>query len=187
MNLCKLIQFPSTLLLFIIFYQFVKQSDDSNNIDIGANPSAEEAEEGYESTSTSGINVVLQNRLVDYDMKKSEFKKHIKSFSKNLLERVGKENPERASFLKSNLPKAVLKFIENFDDYSLFIGESLNENGVIVLCKYAEECSIGSKVDVYVWKDAVVEEKCVSQFIVFPEAIGETFQRDLGRARHFSG
>eukprot|EP00794_Sanderia_malayensis_P011012 gene11012-12175_t len=143
-------------ILYHVYGKFVKESSDDSNINIGANPSAEEEQEGFEANVTTGIDVCLANRLVDSSMTKSDYKKHVKAFSKALLANA---KPERAEFLKANLPKAVAKFLESFDDYSLFVGESVQEGGTVVLCKYADNCIIGSTVDVWVWKDSVVEEK----------------------------
>ena len=42
-------------------------------------------------------------------------------------------------------------------------GESMEEEGTYVLCKYPDgDCPLGTKIDVYILKDAVEEEKCVS-------------------------
>ncbi len=142
-------------------FQFVSYSENED-FDIGANPSEEEQEEALNSASTTGIDVILQNRLVETSMSKAQYKKGIKEFCKKLLERVSKESPERAAFLKGSLPKAVAKILEGFDDYSTYVGESSGEGGCVVLAKYPEDTKIGCTIDVYVWKDAVVPEKQVS-------------------------
>ena len=95
-------------------------------------------------------------------MSKAQYKKHIKTFSQNLVKTAAESDPARADFLKKNLPKAVQSFLENFDDYSLFVGESYGDGGVVVLCKYPDNCVLGCNIDVYVWKDAIVPEKFVS-------------------------
>ena len=145
-------------LYYHINAKFVKDSDDGN-YDIGGNPSEEESAEALETTVTTGIDVCLQNRLVDSTMTKAQYKKHIKTFSQNLVKTAAESDPARADFLKKNLPKAVQSFLENFDDYSLFVGESFGEGAVVVFCKYPENCVLGCNIDVYVWKDAIEPEK----------------------------
>ena len=93
---------------------------------------------------------------------KSQYKKDIKVYVKNLLAKVAEKDSERANFLKNNLPKVVGEWIKEFDNITAYKGESMSVDGTYVLCKYPEgDCSIGCKIDVYVLKDALVEEKCV--------------------------
>lgn len=95
-------------------------------------------------------------------LSKAEFKKEMKKFAAALIKKVGEKDESRAAFLKANLPKVVLEWIKDFDNLSLFRGESLSDDGCIVFVRFREQCDIGSPVDVYVLKDAVEEEKCVS-------------------------
>ena len=143
-------------------FQLIEEGSD-DNYDIGANPSAEEEAEGTEAAVSTGINVVLAQRLIEMELSKDQYKKDVKNYAKSLLTKVGETNPERAAFLKENLPKIVSKWITEFKELSIYQGESMGEGGTYVLCKYPDgECPIGTKIDVYVLKDAVEEEKCVS-------------------------
>ena len=49
---------------------------------LGSNPSAEEAGETYEVDSTSGINVVLDCRLVETQYDKKAYQRHLKDYMK---------------------------------------------------------------------------------------------------------
>ena len=98
---------------------------------------------------------------------KDQYKKDIKAYVKALLEKVKESNPERASFLKSNLQTCIAKWLQDFKDITAFKGESMEDEGTYVLCKYPpEEYAIGTKVELYILKDAVEQEKIVSWYCV---------------------
>lgn len=142
------------------------QERDDGNYNIGANPSAEEADEDVEANVTTGINIVLSQRLVEVSLKKEDYKADIKVYVKNLIKKVAETNAARAEFLKANLQKVIANWLSDFNNMSVFRGETMGEGGTYVLCKYPEgDCSIGCKIDVFILKDAVEEEKCVS-FII---------------------
>ena len=94
---------------------------------------------------------------------KAQYKKDIKAYVKTLMTKIGESNPDRAKFLKENLQKTITEWIQGFDNMTTYRGESMDDAGTYVLCKYPEgDCPIGSKIDVFILKDAVEEEKCVS-------------------------
>ncbi|XP_065056527.1 translationally-controlled tumor protein homolog [Rhopilema esculentum] len=139
--------------------KFIQQSE-TGDYDIGANPSAEEADEGTEASVTTGIDVALANRLIEMSTTKAQYKKDIKVYVKKLLAKVAETDSKRADFLKNNLPKVITEWIKEYDNMTAFKGESMSVDGTYVLCKYPEgDCNIGCKIDVYVLKDGLVEEK----------------------------
>ncbi len=69
--------------LYKIKGKYVTRSDKVNDCLLGANPSAEEQEEGADENSTSGIDVVLDNRLMPTAFgSKKEFQAYFKDFVK---------------------------------------------------------------------------------------------------------
>ena len=60
--------------------QLVTESTDIDESKLGANASAEEAAESSESSSTTGINIVIANRLVETGFKKKDYMKYIKEY-----------------------------------------------------------------------------------------------------------
>jgi len=146
-----------------IYYKIegkVVEERGDDNFDIGANPSAEEEAEETTVTVSTGIDVVLAQRLVEMGTTKDQYKKDIKTYVKSLLQKVKESNPERANFLKTNLQPCITKWLQDFKDITAFKGESMEEEGTYVLCKYpSEEYALGTKVELYILKDAVEQEK----------------------------
>merc|ERR1712080_664473 len=72
----------------------------------GSNASAEEADEGTDSNSTSGVDIILNHRLTE------TFKKNINNYVKDLLGR--------------------------FKDLQFYVGESMDNDAMIVILDYKE-------------------------------------------------
>ena len=104
----------------------------------------------------------MAQRLVEISLTKDQYKKDVKGYAKRLLDKVGLTNPSRVDFLRKNLSPTVATWVSEFKNMTVYQGQSM-EDGTYVLCKYPEgDCPIGTKIDVYILKDAVEEEKCVS-------------------------
>lgn len=101
-------------------------------------------------------------------MTKGTYKTDIRAYAKRLVEKIKETDEKRAKFVKENLGPVITKWLSYFDNATLYKGESMHENGTYVLCKYPEgDLKVGSQIDVFVLKDAVEEEKCVSGISVF--------------------
>jgi len=50
---------------------------------IGGNASAEGGEEGADTTSKQGVDIVMNSRLVEYALSKKDYMTHIKSYMKS--------------------------------------------------------------------------------------------------------
>merc|ERR1719233_2591845 len=146
-----------------------KMTTERTDIDdsmFGGNASAEDGGEAYESEAVSGINIVLAHKLVETNFGKKDYQKYLKGYMKGLkgkLEELleeAKENktkPQRseediAAFIK-NTPTVVKDFIlKNFDDFQFFLGEKMDCDGMVVLCRWEEEVPVlyfflGEKMD----------------------------------------
>ncbi|WP_407809528.1 translationally-controlled tumor protein, partial [Staphylococcus aureus] len=65
----------------------------------GANPSAEEADEGTDDVVESGLDLVLNQRLTEVQFSKNDYKNYLKSYTKMLQDKwkeVGKSEEEMA-------------------------------------------------------------------------------------------
>lgn len=77
------------------------------------------------------INVVYSHRLVETSFAKSDFIKYIKAYMNRVKGYLRKTNPERvAPFMKSAEP-FVMKMLKNFDEYSFYMGESMDAEAAI--------------------------------------------------------
>jgi len=125
----------------------------------GANASQEEQDEGTDETSTSGIDVVLDNRLVEVNFlqDKKAYMGYIKDYMKALIKRMEdqKKKPEEVDQFKKDVQAAVKKLMERHGEFQFFTGESMNASeGMVALVEYRDEIPILS-----FFKHGLTEEK----------------------------
>lgn len=123
---------------------------------IGGNASAEgaDADAGGEASSQSGINIVLANRLVSYDMKKKDFITFIKEYSARLLAKLTEESPDQVDVFKKGSGKFVKELIGEFKEWEFYCGASMHPDGGLAFVKWDEETPY-----VYFFKQGLEAEK----------------------------
>ena len=130
---------------------------DTYDIDdsaIGGNKSAEIADEGADSTSKQGVDIVLNGRLVEYTLGKKDYMTHIKTYMKQVKERLENEKPEEVALFQSNAQNFVKEVLGDFKEYQLFCGESMNPEGMLALMKWEDD-----RPYMYFFKHGLLEEK----------------------------
>ncbi|OCK95853.1 translationally controlled tumor-associated [Cenococcum geophilum 1.58] len=130
----------------------------NENINIGANPSAEEAEEGIEDNAETVIDVVHSFRLNETNFDKKTYLSHLKTYMKKVKEAMkekGASDDEIKEFEKGASTFAK-KIVGNFKDYEFLIGESMDPDGMVILLNYRED---GITPYVTVWKHGLSEMK----------------------------
>lgn len=141
--------------------------DNVDNINIGANPSAEEAEEQLDSSGPKLVNnVVYGNRLSylgDEDSKTplftsqkdyfSQLKKYLGTIKTKLNEN-GATEAEIKDF-QTRAQNYYLNHIKpNFSNYEFYAGDSMNMDAMVVLLRWDE-----AQQFVTVWKHGLKAEK----------------------------
>ncbi|KAJ1737383.1 hypothetical protein H4217_003557 [Coemansia sp. RSA 1939] len=109
------------------------------DVDIGANPSAEEVEEALENGAETVNNVVHAGRLQSTNFDKKSFMTYIKGYMKDLTKYLEENNPERVEGFKKEATDLVKKVLGNFKDYEFYTGESMNPEGMVALLNYRED------------------------------------------------
>lgn len=136
----------------------ISMSNDIDEALIGGNKAAEpgDEDESVDASVTKGINVVLTHRLVETGFTKDSFKDWLKTYMKALKERVEKKTPERVAAFQKGMSTWAKDVLANFGDYSFYIGESMDINGMTVLMGYRED-----QITPYFifFKDGLQEEK----------------------------
>ena len=92
----------------------------------GANASAEELDEGTDEGSTSGVDVVLNHRLVETGFgDKKGFTDYLKSYMKKVLKYL-EENDRKAEIdeFKTNINKVMKEMMGKFKDLQFFTGKT---------------------------------------------------------------
>ncbi|VVC32395.1 Hypothetical protein CINCED_3A020365 [Cinara cedri] len=94
----------------------------------GANPSAEEAGEGTEEAVESGVDVVLNHRLMEtyaFPDKKS-FTLYLKEYMKRLVDKMNENGSTEVDVFKTNINKVMKDLLTRFKDLQFFTGENMD-------------------------------------------------------------
>ncbi|KAG7164489.1 Translationally-controlled tumor protein-like [Homarus americanus] len=107
------------------------------NIELeGANPSAEEADEGTESNVVSGIDIVIYMRLQETGFgSKKDYFAYMKEYLKLLKGKL--EGTPEADKLAS-IQKPITDLLKNFKNLQFFTGESMNPEGLVAIGDYKD-------------------------------------------------
>lgn len=134
--------------------------------DIGANPSAEGADddEGVEDRGECVNDVLDTFRLQPTSFDKKSYMIYIKGYMKKLKEHLAANHPERVDKFQSAAQAFVKRILENFDDYSFYVGESMDPEAMVVIMGYYEN---GVDSYVYLFKDGVKTIKMASRVNAF--------------------
>ncbi|EDW61328.1 translationally-controlled tumor protein homolog [Drosophila novamexicana] len=145
--------------IYEVYGKLVSRNQD-NIVLAGANPSAEEADEGTESAVESGVDVILNHRLQEsfgFADKKS-FTLYLKEYMKKVLEHLQENAPNEVDVLKTNMNKAMKDILGRFKELQFFTGESMDVDGMVAMCEYRE--LNGESVPVFMFfKHGLQEEK----------------------------
>jgi len=127
-----------------------------DNVDIGANPSAEGGDEGAEDGAETVNNVVYSFRLQQTQFDKKSFLTYIKGYMKKVKAHLQENSPEEVETFEKGAQSYVKKVIGSFNDWDFYTGESMDPDGMLILLNYRED---GTTPYVAIWKHGVSEEK----------------------------
>jgi len=131
----------------------IKQGAD---VDIGANASAEEAEESLEDGMITVNNVVHAFRLQSTQFDKKSYLTHLKGYMKAVKAKLQETNPDRVAAFESGAQAFAKKIVANMKDYEFYTGESMDIDGMVLLLNYRDD---GVTPFLTFWRDGVREEK----------------------------
>ncbi|KAL1496947.1 hypothetical protein ABEB36_007992 [Hypothenemus hampei] len=125
--------------IYEVYGKHVTRKNGEIQLD-GANPSAEEFDEGTEDASESGVDIVLNHRLMEsfaFPDKKS-YTSYLKDYMKKLIPKLEKDSPDQVDVFKNNLNKAMKDILARFKDLQFFTGESMEIEGLVGLMEYRD-------------------------------------------------
>jgi len=127
----------------------------------GSNASAEEADEGTDTNSTSGIDIVLNHRLVETGFSaKKDFGAYLKDYMKK-VQKFLEENDRKGEIdaFKANVTAVVKELLPKFKELQFFSGEACDPDAMVVMCEYKEVDGEERPVLMF-FKHGLEEEKC---------------------------
>ncbi|XP_023946478.1 translationally-controlled tumor protein homolog [Bicyclus anynana] len=126
----------------------------------GFNPSAEEADEGTDSACESGVDIVLNHRLVEcfaFGDKKS-YTLYLKDYMKKLVAKLEEKSPDQVEVFKTNMNKVMKDILGRFKELQFFTGESMDCDGMVALMEYREINGVATPIMMF-YKHGLEEEK----------------------------
>jgi hypothetical protein len=126
------------------------------DVDIGANPSAEEQDETLEDGAVQVNNVVHSFRLQQTSFDKKSYLAYLKGYMKAIKAKLNETNPDRVDAFEKGASAFAKKIVANFKDFEFYTGESMNPDGMVALLNYRSD---GVTPYFTLWKDGVKEVK----------------------------
>ncbi|KAJ3722885.1 translationally controlled tumor-associated [Lentinula raphanica] len=126
------------------------------DVDIGANPSAEDAEDALEDGATQVNNVVHSFRLQSTSFDKKSYLTYLKGYMKAVKSHLLESHPDRVEAFEKGAAAFAKKLVANFKDYEFYTGEGMNPDGMVALLNYRED---GITPYFTFWKDGLKEVK----------------------------
>ncbi|PBL02605.1 translationally controlled tumor-associated [Armillaria gallica] len=126
------------------------------DVDIGANPSAEEQDEGLEEGAIQVNNVVHSFRLQSTAFDRKSFLLYLKGYMKTVKAKLAETNPDRVEGFEKGAQAYAKKIVANFKDFEFYTGETMNADGMVALLNYRED---GVTPYFTFWKDGLKEVK----------------------------
>ncbi|CCE62420.1 hypothetical protein TPHA_0C02670 [Tetrapisispora phaffii CBS 4417] len=127
-----------------------------DNIDIGANPSAEGGDEDVEDGTELVNNVVHSFRLQPTAFDKKSFLTYMKGYMKAIKARLQESDPDAVATFEKGAQTYAKKVIGSFKDWEFYTGESMDPDAMVVMLNYRED---GTTPFVAIWKHGIRKEK----------------------------
>eukprot|EP00092_Neocalanus_flemingeri_P041484 GFUD01045171.1.p1 GENE.GFUD01045171.1~~GFUD01045171.1.p1 ORF type:complete len:173 (-),score=66.64 GFUD01045171.1:348-866(-) len=127
----------------------------------GSNASAEEADEGSESNSVSGVDLVLNHRLVETGFgSKKDYTIYLKDYMKKIVKYLEDNNKaDQVDEFKKNINGVMKELLGKFKDLSFYTGENMDSEAMILIMDYREHEGEERPV-ILAFKHGLEEEKC---------------------------
>merc|ERR1712061_569415 len=132
-----------------------------DDFDIGANASAEEGAEGTEEQTESGVDLILNHRLVETGFgKKADYMNYLKDYMKRIVAYLESNNKaDQVDGFKKNINGVMKSLLGKFSDLQFYTGENMDPKGMIILVDY-KEYNGEERPCVMFFKHGLEEEKC---------------------------
>lgn len=137
--------------------KMVHRTEDFDDALIGGNASAEIQDEGCDSSSVSGIDIILNHKLQETSFTKEAYKVYIKEYLKAIKVKLEETNPDRVKGFMTGAQGEIKKIMGNMKNYQFYTGETMNPEGMVGLLDFRED---GITPFMTFFKDGLEIEKC---------------------------
>eukprot|EP00090_Calanus_glacialis_P007125 TRINITY_DN1559_c0_g1_i1.p1 TRINITY_DN1559_c0_g1~~TRINITY_DN1559_c0_g1_i1.p1 ORF type:complete len:173 (-),score=52.16 TRINITY_DN1559_c0_g1_i1:210-728(-) len=125
--------------MYEVYGKHITRSED-NIVMAGSNASAEEADEGTDANSVSGVDLVLNHRLVETGFgSKKDYTIYLKDYMKKVIKHL-EDNDRTAEVdeFKKNINGVMKELLGKFKDLQFYTGESMEADAMILIVDYKE-------------------------------------------------
>ncbi|KAJ8247051.1 hypothetical protein GJAV_G00258210 [Gymnothorax javanicus] len=137
--------------------KMVSRTEDIDDSVFGGNASTEAQDEGCDSTTVSGIDIILNHKLQETTFTKESYKVYIKDYLKAIKAKLEDGNSERVKPFMAGAQEAIKTILGNMKNYQFFTGETMNPEGMVGLLDFRED---GITPFMIFFKDGLEIEKC---------------------------
>jgi len=137
--------------------KMISRTDVIDDSLIGANASAEEPTESCDSSTVSGVDIILNHSLSEIHFKKDTYKGYIKEYMKAIRDKLNESNPDRVQPFMAGAKEEMIKIMGNMKNFQFFMGRSMNPDGMVGLLDFRED---GTTPYMIFFKDGLEAEKC---------------------------
>lgn len=127
-----------------------------DDIDIGANASAEGGDDDLADGVETVHNVVHSFRLQPTSFDKKSYLTYIKGYMKTIKAHLEEKHPDQVEEFEKGAAAYVKKVVKSFNDWEFFTGEGMDPDAMVVLMNYRED---GVTPYVVIWKHGIEEMK----------------------------
>merc|ERR1712141_131242 len=134
--------YPLTLVkdcLYEVTGKHISRTQDDIQLE-GANASAEEADEGTDAASESGVDVILNHRLVETGFgSKKDYTVYLKDYMKKVVKYLEEnDRKDEVDGFKTNISGVMKDLLGKFKDLQFFTGESMDAEAMIMMVEYRD-------------------------------------------------
>jgi len=125
--------------MYEVYGKHITRKEDDIQL-AGSNASAEEADEGTDSNAVSGVDLVLNHRLVETGFgSKKDYTIYLKDYMKKVIKHL-EDNDRTAEVdeFKKNINGVMKELLGKFKDLQFYTGESMEADAMILIMDYRE-------------------------------------------------
>merc|ERR1712228_639205 len=125
--------------LYEITGKHISRTQDDVKLE-GANASAEEAEEGTDAASESGIDIVLNHRLCETGFgSKKDYTTYLKDYMKKVVKYLEENDmKDQVDGFKANITTVMKSLLGKYKDLQFYTGESMDPDAMILMLEYRD-------------------------------------------------
>jgi len=125
--------------MYEVYGKHITRTEDDIQL-AGSNASAEEADEGTDTNAVSGVDLVLNHRLVETGFgSKKDYTVYLKDYMKKVVKHL-EDNDRTAEVdeFKKNINGVMKDLLGKFKDLQFYTGESMEAEAMILIMDYRE-------------------------------------------------